>query len=55
MVSIAKGINANRVVEGAAIIHPVGNPNLAKDKEKQWRKDLMAKALKALEADVKKE
>ena len=55
MVSVAKGVHANRIIKGTAILNPVGNPNLGRNQEKEWRRKVVAKALNALQTEVKKE
>jgi len=48
MVLVAKGVHANRIIEGKAIVTPVGHPSLSLEREKEWRKKLIEKALNAL-------
>jgi glycine reductase len=48
LIPAALTIGANRIVQGAAITNPVGNPNLSSNREKELRRDLVKKALEAL-------
>ncbi len=52
VVPISLTVGANRIVPTIAIPHPLGNPSLDKDEEKQLRRGLVAKALTALETEV---
>jgi glycine reductase complex component B subunit gamma len=54
MTPVAVMIGANRVVQAAGIIHPLGNADLSPDEEKSLRRRIVKQALKALEADVAK-
>ncbi len=49
---ISMTVGANRIVPTIAIPHPLGNPALDKDEEKRLRRDLVEKALVALETEV---
>ncbi|MPZ75481.1 MAG: hypothetical protein GEU77_03070 [Deltaproteobacteria bacterium] len=48
---IAKMVGANRLVLGNGIVHVVGDANLSVEQEKEVRRQLVQKALKALQAD----
>jgi len=52
VVPISLTVGANRIVPAVAIPHPLGNPALSKEDEKALRKQLVLKALKALETEV---
>lgn len=52
IVPISQTVGANRIVPGVAIPHPTGNPELDVDSELELRKQLLLKALKALETDI---
>jgi betaine reductase len=52
IVPISLTVGANRIVPTVAIPHPFGNPNLPKDKEKNLRRSIVEKALKALQTKV---
>ena len=45
-------VGANRIVPAIAIPHPLGNPALDKDEEKELRRHIVEKALKALTTEV---
>ena len=49
---ISLTVGANRIVPAIAIPHPLGNPALDKAEEKELRRKLVLKALKALETPV---
>lgn len=53
MVPLAQGMGANRIVQGKAVTHTTGDPSLAPEEEKTFRKRLVEKALKALQTDTK--
>jgi glycine reductase complex component B subunit gamma len=48
---IAKMVGCNRLVLGNGIVHVVGDAKLSTDQEKEVRRQLVRKALKALQAD----
>ena len=52
IVPISESVGANRIIPTVAIPHPLGNPALSPAEEKNVRKNLVDKALKALETDV---
>lgn len=45
-------LGVNRVVVGEAVPHPVGNPKLTPEKEKELRRKYVKKALELLQQDV---
>ena len=45
-------VGANRIVPTVAIPHPLGNPSLSQEDEYTLRKDLVEKALRALQTEV---
>ena len=49
---ISLTVGANRIVPAIAIPHPLGNPALPADEEKELRRRLVKKALHALETPV---
>ena len=49
---ISLTVGANRIVPAIAIPHPLGNPALDKSEEKSLRRNLVLKALGALETEV---
>ncbi|OPZ50295.1 MAG: Glycine reductase complex component B subunit gamma [Firmicutes bacterium ADurb.BinA052] len=52
VVPISLTVGANRIVPTVAIPHPLGNPALAPDEEKQLRRRLVQRALVALQTEV---
>ncbi len=52
IVPISLTVGANRIVPAVAIPHPLGNPDLSEKEERAMRKDLVLKALRALQTDV---
>ncbi len=52
VVPISLTVGANRIVPAIAIPHPLGNPALSKADEKAIRREIVLKALKALETEV---
>lgn len=52
IVPISLSIGANRIVPTVSIPYPLGNPELAPDAEKNLRRHLVEKALKALSTPV---
>ena len=49
---ISMTVGANRIVPAVAIPHPLGNPKMSTEEEKELRRGLVEKALKALETPV---
>ena len=52
MTPVAVMVGANRIVQAAGIIHPLGNADLAPDEEKALRRRIVAQALQALKTEV---
>ena len=52
VVPISLTVGANRIVPTIAIPHPLGNPALSKEDEKELRRKLTRKALAALQTEV---
>lgn len=52
IVPISLTVGANRIVPAVAIPHPLGNPELPKDEERELRLNLVKKALRALQTEV---
>jgi betaine reductase len=52
VVPISLTVGANRIVPAVAIPHPLGNPKLSRDEEKVLRRQLVEKALQALQTEV---
>ena len=49
---ISMTVGANRIVPAVAIPHPLGDPNLSLEQEKQIRKKILDTALEALTTEV---
>lgn len=47
-------MGANRIVEGKAIPHPVGDPSRSPEEERKFRKRVVQEALEALKTRVEK-
>jgi betaine reductase len=52
MYPIAEQVGASRIVKGVSIPHPCGDPSLPAELDRQLRRQIVAKALKALETPV---
>ena len=52
IVPVSLTVGANRIVPTIAIPHPLGNPALTMEEEKELRRKLVMKAIKALETEV---
>jgi len=50
--SVAKSVGVSRIVTGGGIPHPVGNPSLPRDREIEFRRRLVEKALEAICTEV---
>ena len=49
---ISMTVGANRIVPTIAIPHPLGNPALTREEEKNLRRKLVSRALEALTTEV---
>jgi glycine reductase complex component B subunit gamma len=52
LVPTAQTIGVNRIVQGAGITHPLGDPKLSEEGEKALRKELLRAALRLLAEPV---
>ena len=52
LVPLAVSVGANRVIAGKAINHPVGDPTLPREEEREFRARLVRRALDALTTSV---
>jgi glycine reductase len=52
LVSIAERVGAPRIVRTRGIPYPTGDPSLGKEAEKQWRRQLLERALEAVQTAV---
>jgi glycine reductase len=50
--SVAKSVGVSRIITGGGIPYPVGNPSLPRDREMEFRKRLVEKALEAIGTQV---
>lgn len=55
VVPISLTIGANRIVPAIGIPYPLGDPHLGEEKSKKLRRQLVEKALKALETEIKEQ
>ena len=55
IVPISLTVGANRIVPAVAIPHPLGNPELPGDEERELRLNLVKKALRTLQMEVEKQ
>jgi len=53
MTPVASMVGSIRIIRGAGIVHPVGNPGLDAKTEKALRRAIVEKALEALATDLK--
>lgn len=52
VVPISLTVGANRIVPSIAIPHPLGNPAKTMEEEKQLRREIVLKALTALQTEI---
>jgi glycine reductase len=52
LTSVAERVGAVRIVPTRGIPYPTGDPSLAPDKERAWRRELLERALKAVSTAV---
>ena len=52
IVTISKTVGANRIVPSVAIPHPLGDPTKSAEEELAIRRELLQRAITALETDV---
>ena len=50
--SLAESLGVNRIVEGGAVTHPMGPPDLPSTEEQDYREELFDLALRALSTSV---
>lgn len=48
LTKIALGVGSNRVLQGAGVMFPLGNPSLPPEIEQNFREDMIRKALNLL-------
>jgi glycine reductase len=49
---LARSVGANRIIRGKAIVNVTGDPSLRAADEREFRKQMMVTALRALETEV---
>jgi glycine reductase len=54
MTPVAVMVGANRIVQAAGIIHPLGNADMGPEEEKALRRRIVEQALQALRTEVAK-
>ena len=52
MIPVAKEVGSLRAIASGGIVSPTGNPELPPDKEKQFRRELILRALETLQQKV---
>lgn len=52
MIPVAKEVGSLRAIASGGIVSPTGNPELTPDKEKEFRRELILRALKILQEEV---
>lgn len=52
MIPVVEMVGVNRVVVGAGITHPTGDASLDDEREKDLRKAIVERALKAVQTEV---
>ncbi len=55
IITISQTVGANRIVPAVAIPHPLGNPKLPPHEEKELRRNLLKKALAALQTPIEEQ
>ncbi|MEW5816811.1 MAG: glycine/betaine/sarcosine/D-proline family reductase selenoprotein B, partial [Spirochaetota bacterium] len=51
--SVAKSVGVSRIITGGGIPYPAGNPSLPREREVEFRKRLVEKALEAILSEIK--
>ena len=52
MIPVAKEVGSLRAIASGGIVGPTGNPELPPDKEKEFRRELILRALQTLQEEV---
>jgi glycine/betaine/sarcosine/D-proline reductase family selenoprotein B len=55
MTSVATAVGANRIVRAGRIPHPTGDPTQDPERERAWRRKVVAVALDALATPIEKQ
>jgi glycine reductase complex component B subunit gamma len=51
--SVAKSVGVSRIITGGGIPYPVGNPSMPREREIEFRRRLVEKALEAIGTEIK--
>jgi len=52
MIPVAREVGSLRAIPSGGIVSPTGNPDLPREKEKQFRRELILRALQTLQQKV---
>lgn len=52
--SVAGSVGVSRIITGGGIPYPAGNPSLPPEREREFRRRLVEKALEAVSTEVEK-
>ena len=52
MIPVAKEVGSLRAIASGGIVSPTGNPELAPEKERAFRRELILRALQTLQEEV---
>ena len=52
MIPVAKEVGSLRAIASGGIVSPTGNPELSPDKEREFRRELIMRALNILQQEV---
>lgn len=52
MIPVAKEVGSLRAIPSGGIVSPTGNPDLPPEKEKEFRRQLILRALQTLQEEV---
>ncbi len=52
VVPISLTVGANKIIPAVAIPHPLGDPEVSMEEEKLLRKEIIKRAIKALETEI---
>ncbi len=55
IITISQTVGANRIIPAIAIPHPLGNPRLEPDEERDLRLNLLKKAFAALQTPIEEQ
>jgi glycine reductase complex component B subunit gamma len=52
LLPLAQSVGPNRIVAGMGVTHPLGDPSLSREEERALRRQLVGRALDALQMDA---